>query len=290
MHCIWKPIPTMEGRYWVSSDGQVKSKFDRILKSDSARGQKCVSIITDGKVVVYEIRHLIAYAFLGADITSDTKPKLEHIDGDRTNIHLNNLRIADYSDLSDEIWKDVYGLEGIYQVSNKGRVKRLPREDRYIRKDTGKECIRRVGEKILKPIHSVEYDEVDLYHNHTSSYRRIHRLVAEAFISNVDDLSQVNHIDGNKRNNCADNLEWISASENVAHAIRTGLRKNPQKGTYRKPVRLKCIQTDKVYNSIKQAAEDMNMSYAYLSDCIYAKKACHGYTFERIDNTTIKEE
>lgn len=280
---IWKEIPTLENRYWVSNDGQVKSKFNRVLKSATSVGQKSVSIIVNKQLKVYEVRHLIAYAFLGADITSKVKPKLIHVDGDLTNIHLNNLKLADYSDLDNEIWRDILGFESIYQVSNLGRVKRLYREDRYIRKDTGKACIRRVGEKILKPIHSKEYDEVDLYHNNVSSYRRIHRLVAEMFVPNPDHLSEVNHIDGDKRNNCAENLEWCTAKENIAHARRIGLRKDPAKGIYRKPVKLRCIQTGTTYNNIKQAAECLGLSYSYLSDCINRNKPCHGYTFERLD-------
>lgn len=279
---IWKPIPTLENRYWVSSNGQVKSKFNRILKCNSNKGQKCVSIVICGKSKVFEVRHLMAYAFLGADIRSNTKPKLVHIDGDFSNINLDNLQLADYSDLAEEEWRDISGFESVYQVSNLGRVKRLPRVDTYIRKDTGKHCVRHVGEIILKPIHSSEYDEVDLCVNSTSSYRRIHRLVAEAFVDNPQHADTVNHKDGNKRNNHANNLEWVTAQQNIAHARRMGLRKDPMQGVRRAPVKLQCVQTGAIFDNIKQASESLELSYSYLSDCIHNNKPCHGFTFIRL--------
>lgn len=183
-----------------------------------------------------------------------------------------------------EIWKDISNFEGMYQVSNKGRVRRLAHQDAYKRYDTPKICVRNVKEKILKPAITSDYFEVNLFAKGMSKYKRIHRIVAETFIPNPDSLPQVNHIDGDKFNNCVENLEWCTSQSNVRHSMATGLRKNPEKGVYRGPVRLECIQTQKKYNSIKEASDDLSVSYHYLSECIYKNKSCHGYNFKRIED------
>lgn len=290
---IWKDIPSFEGRYQVSNCGRVRSvrynALNRLdynyLASNNSVGQKVVSILTRGKVTVYEIRYLMACAFLGYDISNSVKPKFIHVDGNLHNIHLTNLRIADYSNLPGEVWRDIKGFEGIYQVSNKGRVKRLARVDSYVRSDTGKQCERPVGEKILKPTITSGYYEVNLRNLDANRYCRIHRLVAEAFIPNLENKPAINHIDGNKLNNNVDNLEWVTAKENVTHAAQTGLRKNPIKGVYRGPVKLQCTETGQMFDSIKCAAEALNLSYNYLNDCIRAHKSCHGYTFQKIERS-----
>lgn len=114
----------------------------------------------------------------------------------------------------EEIWKDILEFKGQYQVSNLGNVRSLIRN------------------KILKPakisnnrINSTGYYVVNL----KGKLYYIHRLVAETFIPNPNKLPQVNHIDGNKLNNCIDNLEWCTNSENIKHAYRTGLMKGLEK-------------------------------------------------------------
>lgn len=84
-------------------------------------------------------------------------------------------------------------------------------------------CI--VRERILKSSSSgVGYEKVVLSKAASHKSIRVHKLVAQAFIPNPDGKSEINHIDGNKRNNCADNLEWVTAKENQNHAIQKGLR------------------------------------------------------------------
>lgn len=112
-----------------------------------------------------------------------------------------------------EIWKDVVGFEGRYQVSNKGNVKSL----RFLSHN---------GEKLMKlSNHHSGYLIVQLGKHPAKTYL-VHQLVAQAFIPPIEGKKIVNHIDGDKHNNCIDNLEWVTHKENAEHAIRTGLR-NP---------------------------------------------------------------
>lgn len=120
-----------------------------------------------------------------------------------------------------EIWKDIEGYEGLYQVSNFGEVKSLERT-----KTNGKGIVK-IEEKILtQNITNWGYYRVALYKNGTRKYHRVHRLVAKAFIDNPNNKEQVNHIDGNKLNNHVSNLEWCTRLENMYHARITGLIPN----------------------------------------------------------------
>lgn len=109
-----------------------------------------------------------------------------------------------------EIWKDIDGYEGTYQISNKGNVKSLK---------CGKERILRPG------INSWGYMVVCLYHDNMKKTVKLHRLVAQAFIPNPENKPQINHKDENKLNNCVNNLEWTTAKENInygTHNERVG--------------------------------------------------------------------
>lgn len=118
-----------------------------------------------------------------------------------------------------EIWKDVPKFEGIYAVSNTGKVKVLTHK--VIRKD-GKPYT--CKEKILKPHQTKGYLQATLSVEGTRFFYGVHRLVALAFIPNPQNKPEVNHKDGNKLNNCLDNLEWVTTSENIHHAFDTGLK------------------------------------------------------------------
>lgn len=123
-----------------------------------------------------------------------------------------------------EVWKDIKGWEGKYQISNLGNVKSVYRTVNYMFK--GKEKTRRIYERILKKaINKFGYEYVNLTDNYKAKKLKVHRLVAEAFIPNPLNKRTVNHIDGNKLNNCVDNLEWATYIENQHHAIEKGLWK-----------------------------------------------------------------
>lgn len=120
----------------------------------------------------------------------------------------------------EEIWKDIVGYEGFYQVSNLGRVKSL---DRYI------EITNKRGTLYRRPIKGRllslnnadgDYISVALTKDSIGIFYSVHRLVAQAFIPNPDNLPQVNHKDENPSNNYADNLEWCTAKYNSNYGTR----------------------------------------------------------------------
>lgn len=117
-----------------------------------------------------------------------------------------------------EIWKEIKGYEGLYEISSFGNVRSLSRT--YIAK--GKATV------IFKPGQIVKtyvnrYVNVKLYKNTKRYSHQVHRLVAIAFVENAANKPEVNHIDGVKINNHKSNLEWCTPLENVKHAIETGL-------------------------------------------------------------------
>ena len=111
-----------------------------------------------------------------------------------------------------EIWKDIKGYEKLYQVSNLGNVRRI----KFINNRTQKDKI-----KMLKLIKDKKgYLKINLWKNNKSKMFLVHRIVAETFILNPNNLPQVNHKDENKSNNCVENLEWCSQKYNNNYGNR----------------------------------------------------------------------
>lgn len=113
-----------------------------------------------------------------------------------------------------ENWKPVVGYEGLYEVSNLGRVKSLPRKGT------------KGGIVSVNYSNSKHYAHIPLTKDSVLKTTSLHRVVAQAWIPNPQNKPQVNHIDGNKKNNCVNNLEWVTNLENMHHAIEHGLQKD----------------------------------------------------------------
>lgn len=113
--------------------------------------------------------------------------------------------------LKGEIWKDIDGYEGLYSVSNKGRVK----SHSHLVKRGWATCYTK--DQILKPQTNGNYYKVGLLCGGRKATKQIfiHRLVAKAFIPNPNQLAQIDHIDGNKANNCVENLRWCTQTQNI---------------------------------------------------------------------------
>lgn len=157
-----------------------------------------------------------------------------------------------------ELWKDIEGFEGLYQVSNLGRIKSCFRE----------------GTKggIIKQFLIDRYMKVHLYKGGESIFYFVHRLVAIAFIPNPDKKPQVNHINGNKYDNRAINLEWTTSQENIQHAIDTGLRQFKKVGQFKNGVLIN------EYINCLQASKQTGIPQPNIWYCLNGKhKSCGGF-------------
>ena len=176
-----------------------------------------------------------------------------------------------------EEWKPIDGFEGLYEISSYGRVKSFK--------------VYQSG-KILKPSPDLNgYLRLSLAKEGKNKYVNVHRLVAEAFLPRISGKTCVNHIDGNKANNRLDNLEWCTYSENIKHAIRTGLYGGISKEATMKGVRRSAQnRTRQVIRSdgarFKNAAEAASAIGAH-KDSIYTairrKAPLYGYRFSYAD-------
>ncbi len=154
---------------------------------------------------------------------------------------------------SREIWKNVNGYEGLYQVSNLGNVKSLG--NNFSRK-----------ERLLKlSTQSKGYLTVVLQKNAIRKMVLVHRLVAEHFIGNTESKPQINHINGDKTYNSIENLEWVSHRENLDHAIKNNLT---LKGEENRNSKLKNVDVIEIHSLLqkgtttKELSESYNVSYS----------------------------
>ena len=169
----------------------------------------------------------------------------------------------------EEIWKSIKGYEGLYEISNFGRVKSMPK-------------LRMKKEKIMKPSNRGGYLRISLSKDGISKSFYIHRLVAESFIPNLDGKKEVNHIDGNKKNNNASNLEWSTRSENMKHAFKTGLSKPKDNAISRAVIKvnLNTGEEIQIYKSIKDASVDMGLTPQSIFKALKRGRASGGYKWE----------
>ena len=167
-----------------------------------------------------------------------------------------------------EIWKDIAGYEGLYQVSNLGRIKSLDK---------------RIPSKLRNQVYTVKKGKMLVPNcNNNSGYFKVrltkegktfnclvHRLVAEAFLQNNDNKPQVNHKDGNKLNNKVENLEWSTNKENRKHALANNLHVCGEKCTWSKLTEENVIfiRANKDA-SAKELAEKFNVSVSTIKDII----------------------
>ena len=161
-----------------------------------------------------------------------------------------------------EIWKDCKGYEGLYQVSNLGRVWSVRKQ------------------KYLNPwLDSSGYWTVELRAlNGKRKSEKVHRLVALAFIENPNNLPQVNHKDENKQNNSVENLEWCDAKYNCNYGTRNSRISQSQN------IQVYCVELDRLFSSIKEAQEILHIDGHHIGEvCNGKRKTCGGYHWEYYD-------
>lgn len=170
----------------------------------------------------------------------------------------------------EEIWIPVVGFEGLYEVSSLGRVRSLDRVGK-----NGENSYSLYKGRILNPAKGgIGYFYVHLSKDNIKTNKYIHRLVAEAFLKNPDNLPQVNHKDENKLNNCVENLEWCTAKYNIEYS-----------GNVKKMVKVRAEQMKKSviqytkngefvseYKSIKDAEIKTGICGSAISRCCLKRK------------------
>lgn len=159
-------------------------------------------------------------------------------------------------ELMEEIfeWRDIEGYEGLYKVSEYGDVMSIGYKEKKLLKqhDNGR-----------------GYLEVRLCKNGKNKHHRVHRLVATAFCEGADYFPEVNHIDEDKTNNHYSNLEWCTREYNIGYSLNKKVR---------------CVELDIIFESVKAAADYINKDQAYISGCLRGRlKTAGNYHWEYVD-------
>lgn len=161
-----------------------------------------------------------------------------------------------------EIWKDIEGYEGYYQISSMGNVKNV-----------------KTNKLLLGDVNRVGYKRVILYSPVKKRFF-VHRLVAYHFVDGYQDELVVNHKDGNKTNNCADNLEWVTRSENDIHAFKLGLRDIYPCVFKRRIIKYDLLTNEilHIYNNTQECCDDLNVERPNVYNCCNSKqRSCKGF-------------
>lgn len=176
-----------------------------------------------------------------------------------------------------EEWKDIEGYEGLYQVSNLGRVRSL---DHYA--SNGRTMILYRGKVLSQNLGTNGYYSVQLCKNNIPKRREIHRLVAETFLKRTSGKDIVNHKDEVKTNNHVDNLEWCTPTYNTNYGDAISKRSERMKGrpNKKKWVKVRCNETGVYYESVKHAAEATGVHRSAISMVLNGKRVkAGGYTW-----------
>lgn len=159
-----------------------------------------------------------------------------------------------------EIWKEVEGFNGEYLISNLGNIKSNKNKKEILLKTTIDKC---------------GYIRVGLRKEGKQYCYTIHRLVASAFIPNLENKKQVNHIDCNKRNNNVENLEWTTPSENIIHAWKNGLREYNRKVISERLSKInKENKTKKIFSTkLNLSFDSIKLAGIYLQEHYFSDKS-----------------
>lgn len=267
----WVDIPGYENLYQCSDLGRIRSK-DRVRKQLNRYGK--------------EILHTYKGKLLSIDYSTSRFGCINLYDVDKkTTISIYSVVCEifgqEYADLfflghefkdrlDGEVWKTISEYP-CYKISSMGRVM----------KDMKKYKI------ILRPWVVSGYYTVNLNKDGSFESVAVHRLVASYFLEKDENRDFVNHKDGNKLNNAAYNLEWVTPSENMIHAYRNGLckvdrqrlRKSGLLGAKKVSIRVRVPEIDTTFESILQCSKKLRLSYDKIYSCIKSGSSLNGYSF-----------
>jgi hypothetical protein len=346
---IWKTLNNFS-KYEISNLGNIKvKKTSLILKPTIKGGYCCVRIVNDDNIQVsMKVHRVIALCYI---LNPENKATVDHIDHDKENNKVSNLRWATITEQNNnKKKKEIYGLgvsrtvwridketdekiesyESIKSASkwvfdnNLTKVKDFNNGDnikttisavaqgknktsygykwKYDDKNDNKykdEIWKNIPENLINETKEYKIsnygrikspiNRITEGHNNKNGYLdfkisnkgyNLHRLVAKVFIENLDNKEQVNHIDGNKKNNHINNLEWCTNQENQIHKVKSGLS-----GTTRKIIQYDLnMKKIKQFDSQKEAANELNVCYASISKvCRAAQKSTGGFIFKYLE-------
>lgn len=177
-------------------------------------------------------------------------------------------------------YRPVSGFEGMYEVSRDGIVRSI---DRYVNTKGGAKQFR-PGRILKQSMSNAGYLRVHIRNGAKGKNASVHRLVALAFVPNPDGKAEVNHKDGDKLNNSAENLEWVTPSENMRHALVLGLVKERDMSQLCEANKKRVIVDGlHEFESVKAAAEFIGCSSTQVSSVLMGRyKTTHGHTVEYV--------
>lgn len=267
-------------RYFNGKEYKLKYIYKYTGKSKYALNRSYVDI-KSSESKCYSVDSLVAYAFLGIPLGT----VIYHKDGDYTNNYYKNLSSkSSYTvctDIQDELWLDIHGYEGVYQISNYGNVRTLE----FVRNG-------RLHPSILHNLTEVGgYLYVSLYSGKGHKQVGVHRLVAEHFLDCPNNFRslEVNHKDFNTQNNYYKNLQWVTRLENVRYSSNRGRmdnRKHPEAklvGLLKKTKPIKCIDTGKIYLRQHDCENELGLWSGAVQNCLKKNTTSHGYSFCQVD-------
>lgn len=172
-----------------------------------------------------------------------------------------------------EIWKPIQGYEGMYEVSNLGKVRSFDRIIPRLKNGVLHDC--RFNGGIVKITDNGHGYKIVSLSKMGRKNHYVHRLVAIHFIPNPDKKGFVNHKDGCKCNNEVKNLEWVTHSENIIHSLNRG--GHPSGRKVKNSIQVKDMTSGKVFDTIRAASKHYNISYSCLKQALKRKRK-PGYT------------